>query len=248
MTIFIEGTVFPIGEKNANGWGIPESEAENAISSLRSSVVRVCSRDNPHGCDITEDPKAEIGHIVDVWRVGQLVKAKAAINDLVASQKIADKTLHKNWSIYGNAHTVVDGWATNFNARSLTLVQNPAWGAAKWDIAASEGGYKMPIILKEVEEIVNRVSATASEKMITDYIETQKKTVLIASIVEIRDVLEIKADNEKLNTLSASDLEERLRELESIKLIAGGPGSGTGNKIPIFDPMTKSFSPYQGGN
>jgi len=104
------------------------------------------------------------------------------------------------------------------------------------------------ITLTEVEEIANKSSAAASKKAIIDYIEIQKKMVLIASIVEIRDGLKIKADNEKLKTLSTSDLEERLGELESIKLIAGGPGSGTGNKIPIFDLMTKSFSPYQGSN
>jgi hypothetical protein len=268
MTIFIEGTVFPIGEKNINGWGIPESEVNNAINSLKSSVVRICSRDDPHGCDVTEDPRAEIGNVTDAWRVGNLVKAKVAITDSIASQKIADGTWKNTWSIYGKAPAVVDGWPTNFNARSLTLVQNPAWKDAIWDMAASEGAYKRlrtfseftitasknkkektgMITLKEVEEIANKLSAAASKKAITDYIEIPKKTGLIASIVEIRDGLKIKADNEKLNTLSASDLEERLGELQSIKLIAGGPGSGIGNKIPIFDPMTKSFSPYQGGN
>jgi len=41
LAITIEGTEFPLGEINKNGWGIPFSEAYNAISSLKGSVIRI---------------------------------------------------------------------------------------------------------------------------------------------------------------------------------------------------------------
>ena len=140
MTLFIEGNVYPINQKNVNNWGLKDSETDNAINSLKSSVVRICSRESPHGCDITEDPKAEIGRVMDAWQDGNHIKAKVAITDSIASQKISDGTWNNTWSIYGKAASVTDGWATNFNARSLTLVQNPAWADASWEVAASEGG------------------------------------------------------------------------------------------------------------
>jgi len=36
--------------------GIPFSEAENVIYSLKGSVLRICPRDRPHECDFSEDP------------------------------------------------------------------------------------------------------------------------------------------------------------------------------------------------
>lgn len=59
MYLFIEGTAFPLGELNKNSWGVPPSEAENAISSLKNSVIRICPIDAPHICGILEDPFAE---------------------------------------------------------------------------------------------------------------------------------------------------------------------------------------------
>ena len=47
MAITIEGTAFPLGKINKNGWGIPFSEADNIISSLKNSVLRICPRDAP---------------------------------------------------------------------------------------------------------------------------------------------------------------------------------------------------------
>jgi hypothetical protein len=72
MTLFIEGLAFPLNQKNANGWGIPASEADNAIKTLQSSVIRICPRDGPHDCDFSEDPKSEVGRIVAAWREGDV--------------------------------------------------------------------------------------------------------------------------------------------------------------------------------
>ncbi|MDG6244927.1 MAG: hypothetical protein QCH31_11165 [Methanolobus sp.] len=67
MAIIIEGTAFPLGKINKNGWGVPTSEAASAIASLKKAVVRICPRDNGHGCDLSEDPNHEIGRVIDAW-------------------------------------------------------------------------------------------------------------------------------------------------------------------------------------
>jgi hypothetical protein len=141
MTLFIEGLAFPLNQKNANGWGIPASEADNAINSLKASVIRICPRDGPHDCDFSEDPRAEVGRIVAAWREGDVIKAKGQITDSIAAQKITDGTWEKNWSTYVQASNIdSEGWATGIEARSMTLVRNPAWSQAAWEITASEDG------------------------------------------------------------------------------------------------------------
>lgn len=140
MAITIEGTAFPLGEINKNGWGVPFSEADNAVSSLKNSVLRICSRDAPHECDFSEDPNTEIGRVIDAWREGSEIKARASVTDSVAERKILDGTWENAWSIYSLANSIDDNWASGVQARSLTLVQNPAWEQATWSIAAAEEG------------------------------------------------------------------------------------------------------------
>ncbi|HII01109.1 TPA: hypothetical protein HA351_05480 [Methanosarcinaceae archaeon] len=141
MSLFIEGTAFPLGELNKNGWGVPFSEAGNAISSLKNSVIRICPRDAPHICDIFEDPFAEIGRFMDAWREGDEIVARAEITDSVAAQKVDDGTWETAWSIYSLSDGIDSGgWTHGFEARSMTLVNDPAWEQAVWQIAASESG------------------------------------------------------------------------------------------------------------
>lgn len=136
--VLIEGIAFPLDVKNKNGWGIPSTEADNAIQSLLSSVIRIGKRDEPHGVDIDEDPNAEIGRVVEAWKDGNYIRAKANITDSIANRKIEDGTWSNGWSVYSNASTVNDGWATGIHAKSLTLVNNPAWDSAQWSVAASD--------------------------------------------------------------------------------------------------------------
>ncbi|HAL86879.1 MAG TPA: hypothetical protein DCM31_08455 [Deferribacteraceae bacterium] len=204
MTLFLEGLAFPIGEKNQNGWGIPEPEVDNAISSLKSSVVRICSRDSPHGCDENEDPKAEIGSVSDAWRSGNGVFAKVAINDSIAEQKIKDGTWKKNWSIYGKAPKVVDGWPVGFKARSLTLVQTPAWKQATWDMAASEG-----------EEIGLRTFSEFS--LIASLEGDQITTELENKIKELESKLSASENELKQKAESVITLETQVAELAASK-------------------------------
>ena len=138
--VILEGVAFPLDVLNKNGWGIPSSDADNAISSLKNAVVRVCSRDAPHGCDISEDPKAEIGRVLAAWNDNGIVRTRVEITDSVANQKLMDRTWPMKWSVYGKSKTKNNGWTEGANIRSITLVTNPAWDDATFNIAASEDG------------------------------------------------------------------------------------------------------------
>lgn len=149
MTIFIEGVAFPLGVINANGWGVPFAEADNAIKSLKTSVVRICSRVDPHGCDYFGDPNSELGHVVDAWQDGDDIMCRAEITDSVASQKIEDGTWKQNWSIFtGFSDVDSGGWGHGIVIESITLVNDPAWETAKWNVvsASKEGKRKVHTI------------------------------------------------------------------------------------------------------
>jgi len=141
MAIFIEGTAYPIDKKNVNGWGVPEAEAENAISSLKSSVLKICPGEG-HLCDFSEDPYGRIGHAVAAWRDGGEIKVRYQVTDSIAERKIKEGTWKDlGWSTYGEAQTVDDeGWAHGFKSKTMTLVKNPAWKDASWAIAAAYNG------------------------------------------------------------------------------------------------------------
>ncbi len=147
MTIFLEGLAFPLGEKNVNGWGIPESEAENAISTLKASVLKICPGE-AHACDYSEDPYGRIGRIVDAWRQGNGIYVKASVTDSVASRKIKEGTWDEHtWSVYADSNVdpkLNSGWAKGFTAKALTLVKKPAWTQAQYNVsAASDGKVKL---------------------------------------------------------------------------------------------------------
>jgi len=137
MSILIEGLAFPLDEINANGWGVPASEKENAIESLKNSVIRVCTRADPHICDLFEDPFAEIGRITDAYEKDGGIYAKGIITDSTAEQKINDGTWGTSWSVFGYEEDNTDGFSSGFEARSMSLVQSPAWEKANWVIVAA---------------------------------------------------------------------------------------------------------------
>lgn len=137
--VLIEGVAFPLDTINNNGWGIPSSEADNAINTLKNAVIRICPRNQPHGCDFSDDPFSEIGHIADAWKQDNEIRVVANITDSVASQKIQDQTWSNGWSIYSHYQNEVDGWLSGVDIKSLTLVKDPAWDKATWTKAASEG-------------------------------------------------------------------------------------------------------------
>lgn len=140
MTLFIQGLAIPLGVKNLNGWGVPETEADNVINSLKASSLKVCPGE-AHLCDLTQDPYGRIGHVVDAWKEFDGIHAKAQVTDSIAARKIEEGTWKDfKWSTFADSKTnpkTNDGWAGGVAVKSMTLVKNPAWTQAQYQITAS---------------------------------------------------------------------------------------------------------------
>lgn len=235
MTLFIEGIAFPLGELNSNGWGVPFAEADNAIKSLNTSVVRICSRVDPHSCDYMGDPNTEIGHVVEAWQEDNTVFAKAQITDSIAVQKIEDGTWKTNWSIFAGMNEVDSGgWAHGITVESITIVNDPAWGQAKWDVVSASKSNNVDAkkiftrTLSQFKIIAsnNPQASNEGDNITTDLenkIEELKKQLAEKDtlISELNPKVEsVEAMEAQVAELSASkkDLEEKLTEKS--KLIA----------------------------
>lgn len=218
MSLFIEGTAFPLGKLNVNGWGVPFSEEENAIKTLKTSVVRVCPRDAPHLCDIFEDPFAEIGHVVDAWRDGDDIIAKAEITDSAAAQKIEDGTWTPAWSVYSMSESLDSGgWAHGFEARSMTLVNDPAWDQATWQITASKEG---KLSMRTVNKF--KIIASKTGETMPDPTPEEKKITELEGQLAEKDgeIAELKTQVSTVEELTASKTELEKKNAEQEKLIA----------------------------
>ena len=161
--VLIEGTAFPLDEKNHNGWGIPSSEIDNVLNSLKTAVVRICTGKEPHGCDFQYDPFSEIGRPADIRINGNDVSVVADITDSVASRKIDEGTwmqkddegnLIGGWSIFTEYDDEADGWLKGVNIKSLTLVKEPAWDKAIWTKAASADEHSSLLFYKPFKILV----------------------------------------------------------------------------------------------
>ena len=133
----LDGPVFPLAQKNRNGWGIPLDSVDSAISSLKTSVVRICPSifgESEHHCDITGSRKDEIGKIVDAYQKDNEVRAIVEITDSTAISKLSDGTWEPTWSVFGGGVRDSDGWIHGYTNESLTFVKNPAWETAKGEI------------------------------------------------------------------------------------------------------------------
>ncbi|MHC1597237.1 MAG: hypothetical protein ACXQT3_02860 [Methermicoccaceae archaeon] len=137
MALEVEGTVFTVGKTNANGWAIPDEEVGNALSSLKEAVVRVCNSRDEHACDREGSRWDEIGRVIDAWREGDAVKARALITDSTAARKLKEGTWRPTWSLFGTGR-VEDGTVHNLNIESLTVVRKPAYKEAEFMLAGSE--------------------------------------------------------------------------------------------------------------
>lgn len=142
--MLIEGVAFPIDVLNLNGQGIPASEVDNAIASLRSAVLRICPRNSPdgaHSCDFSGDPKAEIGQFVEAWHdtavEPSVIRVIADVKDSVAIQKIMDGVWENTWSFFGSGIEDSKGWIHDFYVESMTLVKDPAFKEAQFTILSA---------------------------------------------------------------------------------------------------------------
>ena len=145
--LLLDGPVFPIAQKNRNGWGIPPDSVDSAISSLKTSVVRICPSifgESEHHCDLSGSRKDEIGKVVDAYLDNNEVRAVVEITDSVAIQKLRDGTWQPTWSVFGRGQRDSDGWVHDYINESLTFVKNPAWENAKGEIIFSASEDEQP--------------------------------------------------------------------------------------------------------
>lgn len=221
MTIFIEGTAFVIGKLNLNNQGIPFSEVDNAIKSLKTSVVRICSRVDPHFCDNAGDPLSEIGHVADAWREEDNAVAKASITDTIACQKIEDGTWKPYWSIFG---TVMEydsgGWAHGITIESISLVDNPAWPEAQYSVisASNDDPKKFHIISPFKIISASREGDHIPDETTIDELKAQleEKEKLINELTpKAESVTALETQVADL-TASNADLETKLKEKETL--------------------------------
>jgi len=126
----------PVGELNANGWGIQSPEITNVVNSLKQSVVRLCP-ERDHSCDLTESKPHEIGAVIDAWYDGFNIKAKTEIYNEKARSLVKNGEI-KAWSVYGQGDQLPNGFVQNYFNKSLTLVADPAWKSATFSHAASK--------------------------------------------------------------------------------------------------------------
>ena len=136
----LDGPVFPLAQKNRNGWGVPLDSVDSAISTLKTSVVRICPSifgESEHHCDLSGSRKDEIGKIVDAYLDNNEVRAVVEITDSAAIQKLSDGTWQPTWSVFGSGQRDSDGWVHGYTNESLTFVKNPAWENAKGEIIFS---------------------------------------------------------------------------------------------------------------
>lgn len=136
----LDGPVFPLAQKNRNGWGVPLDSVDSAISTLKTSVVRICPSifgESEHHCDLSGSRKDEIGKIVDAYLDNNEVRAVVEITDSAAIQKLSDGTWQPTWSVFGGGQRDSDGWVHGYTNESLTFVKNPAWENAKGEIIFS---------------------------------------------------------------------------------------------------------------
>jgi len=106
--VIIEGVAFPLDFLNKNDQSVPSSEADNAISSLKKAVIRVCPYipgASSHWCDDAKDSDSEIGHVVDARLENGKVIACADITDPVTEMKI----LFPQLIYFGSIEAWVDG-------------------------------------------------------------------------------------------------------------------------------------------
>jgi len=160
----VEGTVFTIGKTNANGWAIPDEEVENAITSLKGAVVRVCNSRDEHSCDREGSRWDEIGHVVDAWREGDAVKARAVITDSEAARRIREGTWKPTWSLFGTGH-VENGYVHDLFIEALTLVRRPAYEEAEFTLVEC-GSTPEQVVVQLDENVKERHAKTIVEAML----------------------------------------------------------------------------------
>lgn len=234
MTLFIQGLAVPLNVKNKNGWGIPAADADNVIKSFPTSTLKICPGE-AHACDYTGDPNGIIGRYASHWLEADGIHAKYEVTDSVAQRKLKEGTWDGfKWSMYGGSKTnpiLNDGWASGTTVKNMTLVRNPAWEQAQYQITASADDTfteirlfsDFTLIASGDDQIPTDDELKAAQTKITDMqkeIESLKKEATVsASTIEdqkkqITTLSASVADKEKALNVALNDVTEAKTSLE----------------------------------
>jgi len=215
--MILEGIVMPVGELNANGWGVKSPEIGNVISTLKQSVVRLCP-ELEHGCDLTESKHHEIGKVIDAWLDGKYIHAKTEIYNPKAKSSVLDGIVAA-WSVYGQGDQHSDGFVSNYKNKSLTLVADPAWKDATFSISASKrftltNSFSKDVIMPEDSDDEAKFLASLKDevKKDTDAHKKEVSDLIAAKDKQIADltktVTEQSAAIDELKKLVTASLEK----------------------------------------
>lgn len=166
----IEGDLIHLDVSNLNGWGINSSAIEELIKDGIGIPIRMCNNIDPHACDKKEDHGADIGYVTKIWQEGEWLKAKAAITDKTASQKIDDGT----WTPFGKGKWSVAGYPTGEIDENNFLTQfMPA--SISFMTAPNEPAYEgsgFEVVVAALTNDSNHQTKTKEDENMTDPIES----------------------------------------------------------------------------
>ena len=216
MTLFIQGLAVPLNVKNKNGWGVPDTETANVINSLKASVLKICPGE-AHACDYSGDPNGRIGVFDSAWAASEGVYAKYKVTDSVAERKLKEGTWNDlKWSMYGDSQNnpiLNNGWANGINVKTMTLVKNPAWEQAQYQVTASVED--TPTELRLFSEFTLIASQEGDHTTIEDELKAAQKNVadLEKELAAAKQTASVSAStieelNTKVTTLTASVTEK----------------------------------------
>jgi len=162
-------------EPNANGEGIPRSEAENIIKTSRLTPIKIAADEKSYGGHTGAHPVgAIIESFMDNHNGKDVIKARAfiwkdeypAIYDLVKSQASEGNFIGTSWEVYYTHAEEEKGvrWLRDVTFAGTCIVDNPAYGDRTPLLSVAE---KQTMDLKELEDKVTELTALITTKEIT---------------------------------------------------------------------------------
>lgn len=211
--MIISGVAIPLDQLNHNRWGIRNHEVDNAISTLKSSTIRLCDKLD-HACDFTNSALHQVGSVMDAFydSAKNAIVAKVSITHPKAEQYIREGKL-KAWSVFGTGNQDTDGWVSNYTNKSLTLVADPAWETAKF-ASSSQREFSAKYVFEETmapddkNDPEAKFTKELNEKFASKDTEIDKK---IADLSSKFDQV-IASKDQKI-----TDLEKQINELKASK-------------------------------
>jgi len=131
----IKGRLIELGRINKNGWGVKEVD----LAQFKDIPVRACPhRIDKHYCDEMGDMNSIIGRTIEATVDAGWVWVTAKITDSIAQRKIAEGSWIPKWSVFGTGQMMEDGFVKDFRVEAISLVENPAYPEAGFEVAAEQ--------------------------------------------------------------------------------------------------------------